>query len=159
MVVPVVPEGATKKERRESFKKTQGAADRLNRAILKHYGVDSIEKLPCAQVLDFMEKFLGKFPLCIRNEATLKRKKGWSEAEFKRIKAQSAKAKSVIDKLVKAEKISKEDYDVVYPPPHTRSVYPSNAVGAYQFIRNTLAPLFRTFWPFNCCRGGALMTF
>ncbi|KAI3408853.1 hypothetical protein GPALN_007449 [Globodera pallida] len=130
-MVVVVPEGA------------QGAADRLNRAILKHYGVDSIEKLPCSQVLDFMEMFLGKFPLCMQNEASLKRKKGWSEAEFKRIKAQSAKAKSVIDKLVKEEKISKEDYDVVYPPPHTRSVYPSNAVGAYQFIRNTLAPLVK----------------
>uniref|UniRef100_A0A183CRU1 FMN_red domain-containing protein n=1 Tax=Globodera pallida TaxID=36090 RepID=A0A183CRU1_GLOPA len=127
-------------------KGAQGAADRLNRAILKHYGVDSIEKLPCLQVLDFMEKFLGQSPLCMQNEASLNRlkgEKGWSEAEFERIKAQSAKAKSVIVELVKENKISKEDYDVVYPPPHTRSVYPSNAVGAYQFIRNTLAPLVK----------------
>uniref|UniRef100_A0A914HV08 Uncharacterized protein n=1 Tax=Globodera rostochiensis TaxID=31243 RepID=A0A914HV08_GLORO len=138
VIVMVVPEGAT-------FKKTQGAADRLNRAILKEeYGVDSIEKLPCAKVLVFMEKFLGKFPLCIRNEASLERLKSankCSEAEFERIKAQSKDAKSVIDKLMKEKKISKEDYDIVYPPPHTSSVYPSNAVGAYQFISNTLAPL------------------
>uniref|UniRef100_A0A914H6F8 Uncharacterized protein n=1 Tax=Globodera rostochiensis TaxID=31243 RepID=A0A914H6F8_GLORO len=73
----------------------------------------------------------------------LKRANKWSEAEFERIKAQSAKAKSVIDKLMKEKKISKEDYDIVYRPPHTSSVYPSNAVGAYQFIRKTLAPLVK----------------
>uniref|UniRef100_A0A914H7J8 Uncharacterized protein n=1 Tax=Globodera rostochiensis TaxID=31243 RepID=A0A914H7J8_GLORO len=123
MVVPVVPEGATAEERRESFKKTQGAANRLNPAILKEvYGVDSIDKLPCAKVLDFQEKFLGKFPLCIQNEASLNRLKKankWSEAEFERIKAQSKEAKSVIDKLMKEKKISKEDYDIVYRPPDT----------------------------------------
>uniref|UniRef100_A0A183BLQ6 Chloroplast protein-transporting ATPase n=1 Tax=Globodera pallida TaxID=36090 RepID=A0A183BLQ6_GLOPA len=152
VIIMVVAEGATVEERRESFKKRHGAANRLNRAILKHYGVDSIEKLTCAKVLDFQEKFLGQFPLCMQNEASLnrlKKKNKWSEAEFKRIKAQSAKAKSVIvelmkeKKISKEEKISKEDYDIVYPPPHTSSVYPSNAVGAYQFIRDTLAPLVK----------------